>query len=317
MGNDQKDTGPVVQPPTPSEIKSYIMICQTKLGLYRNKKLENIGKKKKEIAESLKQNNLDVAKAKMDSLISEEDYITSYDILTPLLEVLKERVTYIISSSECPPDIRAQLDSVIYASTRIELEELYKLRDLIMRKYGSAYVEKADNNVDKLVNINLIEKLKIKHSSDAFLLIRLKQLCKEKKIPYEFPSEINTDIGDIGNPFNQGNPNFNPYDSTQNNPYGPQNPPQGPYGSNPYGPPPSGDNPFTQPPQVDNNPYGPNINNNNANPYASSNNSGDNPFVTFPMNQEQNTFNNNSNPYSSNNNNMSNPFDGGNPYANN
>ena len=91
------------------------MICQTKLSLYINKKLENIGKKKKEIAESLKQNNLDVAKAKMDSLIREEDYITSYDILTPLLEVLKERVTYIISSSECPPDIRAQLDSVIYA----------------------------------------------------------------------------------------------------------------------------------------------------------------------------------------------------------
>ena len=91
------------------------MICQTKLSLYINKKLENIGKKKKEIAEALKQNNLDVAKAKIDSLISEEDYITSYDILTPLLEVLKERVTYIISSSECPPDIRAQLDSVIYA----------------------------------------------------------------------------------------------------------------------------------------------------------------------------------------------------------
>ena len=96
-----------------------------------------------------------------------------------------------------------------------------------MRKYGSSYVEKADNNVDKLVNINLIEKLKIKHSSDAFLLIRLKQLCKEKKILYEFPSEINTDIGDIGNPFNKGNPNFNPYDPTQNNPYGLQNPPQG------------------------------------------------------------------------------------------
>ena len=91
------------------------MICQTKLSLYINKKLENIGKKKKEIAKALKQNNLDVAKAKIDSLISEEDYITSYDILTPLLEVLKERVTYIISSTECPPDIRAQLDSVIYA----------------------------------------------------------------------------------------------------------------------------------------------------------------------------------------------------------
>ena len=328
MGNDQKDTGPVVQPPTPSEIKSYIMICQTKIALYRNKKLENIGKKKKEIADSLKQNNLDVAKAKMDSLIREEDLITAYDILTPLLEILKERVTYILTSTECPPDLRAQLDTIIYASTRIELEEIYKLRDLIMRKYGSAYIQKAENNVDKLVNINLIEKLKIKPASDAFLLIRLKQLCKEKKIPFEFPSEITTDIGDIGNPFNSGNnpygvsgPNFNPYDSAQGNPFGPgpgpQNPPPGgnPYGPpqggpNPYGPYNNNDNnPFIQPPLGGNNQV-PNPNNDNSNPYASNNNTGNNPFES-PMNQNQNQ----NNPYSSNNNNMNNPFDSGNPYA--
>ena len=327
MGNEQKDNGPVVQMPTPAEIKTYIMICQTKLQLYRSKKLDSIGRKKKEIAQSLKENNLDVAKAKMDSLIREEDYITCYDILTPLLEVLKERVTYIISSSECPPDLRAQLDSVIFASTRVELEELYKLRDLIMRKYGSAYIEKAENNVDKLVNINLIEKLKIKPASDAFVIIRLKQLCKEKKIPFEFPSEINTDLGDIGNPFGQGNnpygggPNFNPYDSTQGgNPFGPNgvppmNQPQGnPYGQ-PQGPPPGGfnpygpsgndnSNPFNQPPQGGNNPYGPPGNNNN-NPYGPPQ-GGNNPYGA------PNPNNDNSNPYASNNNNM-----GGNPFENN
>ena len=203
MGNEQKKPkGQVIPMPTPAEIKTFIMIAQTKLNLFRNKKLEIIKKKKNEIAISLKENNLDVAKAKMDSLIREEDYITAYDILGPLLEILKERVTYIISSNECPPDLRAQLDSVIYASTRLEFEELYKLRDLIMRKYGSAYIQKAENNVDKLVNINLVEKLKIKPASDPLLIIRLKQLCKEKKIPFEFPSEITSDIpSDIGNPF--------------------------------------------------------------------------------------------------------------------
>ena len=234
MGNNnQKDKGPQVPlPPSPAEIKTFIMIAQTKLNLFRAKKINNIRKKKDEIVSSLKENNLDVAKAKMDSLIREEDYITSYDILGPLLEILKERVTYIISSNECPPDLRAQLDSVIYASTRLEFEELYKLRDLIMRKYGSAYIQKAENNVDQLVNVNLVEKLKIKPASDAFLIIRLKQLCKEKKIQFEFPTEIISDIpGDIGNPFgapgNGNNPyggDFNPYASAQggNNPYGPK-----------------------------------------------------------------------------------------------
>ena len=224
MGNEtgkKSKKGPVVKIPTPAEIKTFIMIAQNKLTLFRNKKIALIKTKKMEIAKCLKENNLDVAKAKMDSLIREEDYITSYDILGPLLEILKERVTYIVTSTECPPDLRAQLDSVIYASTRLEFEELFRLRDLIMRKYGAAYIAKAESNADKLVNVNLVEKLRIKPASDAFVTIRLKQLCKEQKIPFEFPCEINSDIpGDIGNPFDQGG--VNPYGGGNDfNPYGP------------------------------------------------------------------------------------------------
>ena len=268
MGSDQKQGPAPVKMSTPAEIKTYMMIAQNRLTLNRNKKIESIRKKKNEIAKSLKENNLDVAKAKMDSLIREEDYITVYDILGPLLEILKERVTYIISNNECPPDLRAQLDSVIYASTRLEFEELMVLRDMIMRRYGAAYIQKADNNADKLVNINLIEKLKIKPASDAFVTIRLKQLCKEKKIPFEFPSEIISDIPDgINNPFGPpgNNPgDFNPYASVQgNNPYG-QPPGDNPYGpqqyNNPYGQPPGNNNPYGSmqgPPQGNNNiPYG-------------------------------------------------------------
>ena len=320
MGNEQKDKGPVVQPPTPAEIKTFIMIAQTKLSLFRNKKIDIIKKKKLEIAKCLKENNLDVAKAKMDSLIREEDAITSYDILGPLLEILKERVTYIISSSECPPDLRAQLDSVIYASIRLDLEELMKLRDLILRKYGSAYIQKAENNVDKLVNINLVEKLKIKPASDAFLIIRLKQLCKEKKIPFEFPEDVITDIpGGIGNPFGQpgNNPyggDINPYASAQGgNPYGPPQggdnpygPPQGGNNSNPYGPPQGGDNPFGPPqggnnanpygpPQGGENPFGPPQGGDNSNPFGG-------PTLDSQMGGNNMNNNMNNNPYGSVNN---------------
>ena len=327
MGNNnQKDKGPQVPlPPSPAEIKTFIMIAQTKLNLFRAKKINNIRKKKDEIVSSLKENNLDVAKAKMDSLIREEDYITSYDILGPLLEILKERVTYIISSNECPPDLRAQLDSVIYASTRLEFEELYKLRDLIMRKYGSAYIQKAENNVDQLVNVNLVEKLKIKPASDAFLIIRLKQLCKEKKIQFEFPTEIISDIpGDIGNPFgapgNGNNPyggDFNPYASAQggNNPYGPPpqqegNNPYGPQqGDNPYASNQGGNNPFNPPQSGDNNPFNPQQDNNNPYGPPPGNNNMDNPFTQNNNNNLEFSNNNNENPYSSNNNNSSsNPF---------
>ena len=311
MGNEngkKSKKGPVVHIPTASEIKTFIMIAQNKLTLFRNKKIAIIKSKKMEIAKSLKENNLDIAKAKMDSLIREEDYITAYDILGPLLEILKERVTYIITSTECPPDLRAQLDTVIYASTRLEFEELFRLRDLIMRKYGSAYIAKAESNADKLVNINLIEKLRIKPPNDAFLIIRLKQLCKQLKIPFEFPCEINSDIpGDIGNPFDQSG--VNPYGGGNDfNPYGPP----GGNNNNPYGPPGGNDfNPYGPPGGNNNNPYGPPGGNNNNNPYGPPGGNNNNPYGP-PGGNYNNPYGppggNNNNPYGPPGGNNNNPY---------
>ena len=225
MGNEQKKQNvPAPKPPSAVEIKTYINIIQNRMKLYRNKRLDSIKSKRKEIEKNLRENNLEIAKAKMDSIIRDEDMITVFDILTPLCEILSERVTYIIASTECPADLRAQLDSILYASTRVEIPEFQVLRDLILRKYGQNYLMKADSNVDKLVNVNLEEKLRIKPASEVFLIIRLKQFCKEKKIPYEFPPEdLQGDLmnpGAGGNPYGQPNPygapgqnNFNPYDS--------------------------------------------------------------------------------------------------------
>lgn len=270
MGNDflnGKKQEQKKKPPTAIEIKTYIMVAQNKLTLYRNKKVNLIKQKRKEIAKNLRENNLDIAKAKMESVIREEDLITVYDILGPICEILKEKVTYLLNSYECPSDLRAPLDTIIYASTRIEFEEFHKLRELIMLKYGSGYILKADKNADKLVNINLIEKLKVKPSADAFITIRLKQLCKEDGVNFEFPCEIaGFEPGlpmDQPNPFSPDQP-INPYASTMN-PYeggGYGGDPQQNYNMNPY----QGFNPY----QGNVSPYqgNPNYDGGNQDPYG-------------------------------------------------
>lgn len=151
----------------------------------------------------------------MESVIREEDTITVYDILEPILEIF---VTYFLSNCDCPPDLRAVLDTIIYASTRIELEEFRKLRELVMLQYGEAYINKANSNVEKLVNVNLIEKLKVKPVAEALITIRLKQLCINDKIKFEFPSEFSEFISRMNNPFSQNEPT-NPYSSQIGNPY--------------------------------------------------------------------------------------------------
>lgn len=214
MGNQTQKEQPLRL--NPVELQTHVMVVQTKLNLNRNKKVELIKRKRKEIAACLEDNSLDIAKAKMDSIIKEEDFITVFDILGPLCEILKEKISYLLLSEKCPDDLRATLDTIIYASTRLEIEELHKIRGIVKSKYGELYITKANSNSDSLVNVNVVEKMKIKQAADPYIVARLKQLVKEDNIQYEFPQEVIPVIGTGGShltfetsPENFGFNNFN------------------------------------------------------------------------------------------------------------
>jgi len=214
MGNQTPKEQP--QKMNPVELQTHVMVVQTKLNLNRNKKVELIKRKRKEIAACLEDNSLDIAKAKMDSIIKEEDYITVFDILGPLCEILKEKISYLLFAEKCPDDLRATLDTIIYASTRLEIEELHKIRGIVKSKYGELYITKANSNADSLVNVNVVEKLKIKQAADPYIVARLKQLVKEDNVQYEFPQEVIPVLGPGGShltfetsPENFGFSNFN------------------------------------------------------------------------------------------------------------
>lgn len=218
MGNQQQKAQKP-KPLNPTELQTYIMVTQVKLNQGRNKKIALIKKKQDEIIKHLNDNNLDIAKAKMESLMREEDYITVYDILGPLCEILKEKVTYIMTSKECPADLRASLDTLIYSSTRLEIEELHMIREFIKQKFTNIYVDKANSNIDKLVNINVVDKLTVKPYPEAELICRLKGICEREDIQFSFPQLANPLIVDPN--MNNKNitiptiPNFNNMDNTQ------------------------------------------------------------------------------------------------------
>ena len=304
------------KPVTAEELKTLIKISQERCKLYRNKKVDNIRKTEEEIANCLKSNNLDLAKAKMDNLCKFEDLVTAYDIIHPILEIIKEKCTYIISYSECPAELRAPLDSIIYAANKLEIQELMLFKEKILQKYGSSYISKAENNMDKLVNENLVAKLRVTVFNEQIIKIRLKQLCLKKKIVCNFPEdlivnvEVPTDMNQMRNIYessafptqsmiqNQQNNNNNPYPSLNNqnknqnpNPYVSNNGGQNPYVSN------SGiQNPYisnngSQSPYISNNgPQNPYISNNGTqSPYVS-NNGTQNPYIS--SNGPQNPYEN-------------------------
>ena len=155
-----------------------------------NKKILEIGKKRNEIIELLKEKGLELAKAKMETILQEEDTITVFDILGTLLEKIKEKCSYILYHDKCPEDLRATLDTIIYASCRLEIEEMHTFRQHIKVKYGDIYIIDASSNKSQLVNLNVVEKLRMKVPQEHVIISRLKQVCKEKQIEYVFPQEI-------------------------------------------------------------------------------------------------------------------------------
>ena len=188
MGNKQPQEPPKVV--TANELSTYVMIIRAKLTQQRNKKVGEITKKRKELINYLKNNNPEMAKLKMDGIIQEENYITAFDILGTIMEIIKEKCTYLINSSQCPNDMRASLDTVLFASTRIEITEFKEFRDFMTIKFGGIYVSNATQNIDKLVNRQIVDKLTFTPNPEPFLISRVKQICKEEEIDYTFPEEV-------------------------------------------------------------------------------------------------------------------------------
>jgi hypothetical protein len=316
MGNQQNKDKKKTKGVKPTELQTHIMITQAKLTQARNKKVEIIKRKVKEIVETLNNNNLEIAKAKMESILREEDYITVFDILGPLCEILKEKVTYLLYSKTCPEDLRSPIDTIVYASTRLEIDDLHKVRELFQQKFGDLFVTKANSNADQLVNRKVVEKLKVKPSSENLLIARLKQLCQAEKLDFDWPSEIEPVSGNFANPyvqqfgmsgFTETGQSVNPYAGDKSNI-------NNVYFQNPYQT--YENNNSNNAPMINNmtgmsnngqiNPYN---NTGNMNPY---NNNNINPYNNTVSNPSNYNNNSNMNPHNNNNNNSN-----MNPYNNN
>ena len=178
----------------PKELEDLLDLSQKECIQYSSNKKENILHIKEEIISYLNQKNLNASKEKMKIILAEEDLSIIYDLLNRIIESLKEKCTIIVSNNECPAELRAPLDSIIYAAHYLEIKELQLFREKINKKYGSEYISKVDNNTEFLVNEVIVVKLKKNIFSEELIKTKLKQICIEKKIDYEFLCIDNTSV---------------------------------------------------------------------------------------------------------------------------
>jgi len=189
-----------------NELKILVELCQNKCKEEKDKKIEAINKNKSEILKYIKENDIKSANNKTDNLIKDENYVAVYDILDPIFDLIKTKCNYIISTNECPEDLRYYLDSLLYATIRLDIDELMTFKDKTSKIYGPYYIENAINDKDKKVNKDLIEKLKIATYSDEVIKERQNRLISENQSK---PERANSPTRSILKKLNNNNNNNN------------------------------------------------------------------------------------------------------------
>ena len=214
--------------PSKYEMKSLILLFQKKCEIEKNKTISSIKSNYLEIEKYLKTNNLDLAKIKMDNIINKENKISCLDILINNCDILKEKITLIMQNNKVPNELRRYLDSLIYSSTRLKIEEFNKFREIVQNKFGLDYIKSCDNNSENTVDQNLIEKLQIKQNDNTYIIYKLKTYCNYKKINYNFDNNFPNLNLNINNNISNNNINNNNKNSNLDCEY------QGGKGFNPF-----------------------------------------------------------------------------------
>ena len=163
------------------ELPMILDLILQKFSLLMKNKAEIIQIKNNEVLVAINQKNLDLAKQKMGTVLKFEKNIEAINILNPILERLQKNCDSMLTKKECPISLRPPLDSVLYASTRLQLEDLKQLREIIIQMYGKDYVSKAFINEDQIVNQDLISKLNEANITEATIKERLVKVIQEIK----------------------------------------------------------------------------------------------------------------------------------------
>ena len=179
-------TAPKKDHNNPKYLKDLLELSQKTCKQYLNEKEDIILKKKEEINNFLTQKDLNSSKQIMEVILKEEDNITIFVLLNRIIETLKGKINLLIDSKECPPTLKASLNTILFSAAQLEIKELKEFREIIKEKYGQEYLSKTDNNEELLVNEVLVEKLKKNIYSEQLIKTRLRNICIEKNIDYQF-----------------------------------------------------------------------------------------------------------------------------------
>ena len=175
-----------VSSPITKELEVLIESAHKKMNELIDTIKSQILEKKDDMIQNIESKDLNFEIMSSASLLAQEKFIKTYEILIKAIESLKKECKLISSSKECPSKLRAPLDTFIYTAKQTNVEQLIKYAEKIKEIYGEEYITKAENNEDNFVDENLVRYLNKKGFTFDEMKERVKLLCEERNLKIDF-----------------------------------------------------------------------------------------------------------------------------------
>lgn len=123
-----------------TKLRSHLMMSLERLKLQGNKRRNEMQLEKREIAGLLRDRQFDRSRIKVESIIRKDREREACDIVETMCNLLSERVTLIATEKACPTDMLESAHTVMWASKRLQADELNEVRNQLGLRYGDSFI---------------------------------------------------------------------------------------------------------------------------------------------------------------------------------
>ena len=183
-----------------THLKANLQMAMSRLTLMKNKKINQTFLTKDDIAVLLRDGKEEMAMIKVENLINNENFITAVEVVIMYCAQLIERVFQIDGNSQCPPDIRSAIETLVWASTKVDCKELAEVRSIMGAKFGVNFCKEAAENKEGMVNSIVRDKLVNVVPEEEAKVVKLQEIASEKRVDFVFKHQIRQEIQSANRP---------------------------------------------------------------------------------------------------------------------
>lgn len=176
----------------PVKVKANTKMAITRIRMQQNKTINSVKIQRKQLAELLAVGKYDAARVKVEAIIREDLSIEGLEVLSLLADLLASRVSVIAQAkreggaSGCPAEMKEAVTSVIWAAARLDgIPELQNVRNALLAKFGTEFVEVAAVNGEFSVNEKVLQKLGIQTPSNSHCIEYLRSIAADYGLEFD------------------------------------------------------------------------------------------------------------------------------------